>query len=105
MSARREKYKRLHDRALKAERANICLTEMLLLHEPPLRCRISRQLLGESPSAKLRCNLGRCNRPDRCRTCAANNDRNLYLGFQAGLKRKQYPAILAKEIQRIYEEG
>lgn len=107
MSARREKHKRLQERALKAERENDKLAELLLLHEPPLRCRIRSKQLPHSPSASLYCSLGQRpgNKPERCRLCRGNVARYPGIGFRCGITGDSYPLGLAKEVQRIYEEG
>lgn len=106
MSARREKHKRLQERALKAERENARLAELLLLHKPPLRCRIRSKLLPPSLSASLYCSLGqRPEKPEHCHLCRENVARYLGSGFRCGLTGDPYPLDLAKEVQRIFEEG
>lgn len=107
MSARREKHKRLQERALKAERENARLAELLLLHKPPLRCRIRSKLLSPSLSASLYCSLGQRagKNPENCRLCNKNLARYYGSGFRCGLTGDSYPLDLAKEVQRIFEEG
>lgn len=106
MSARREKHKRPQERALKAERENARLAELLLLHKPPLRCRIRSKLLPYSPSAALLCGLNQRpgKKPERCGRCIENSALQYSTAFVSGLTKTPYPAALAKEVQRIYEE-
>lgn len=105
MSARREKHKRLQERALKAEREQARLAELLLLHKPPLRCRIRSKLLPQSPSAIGTCQLGaETRKKERCRLCM-ESARYVTMGFWCGVTGDPYPLALAKEVQRIYEEG
>lgn len=106
MSGRREKHKRLKERALKAERENDILAELLLLHKPPMWCRIKSKLLTPSPSAFVHCSMGQRagKNPENCRLCNKNLTRYCGSGFRCGITGDPYPLDLAKEVQRIYEE-
>lgn len=107
MSARREKHKRLQERALKAERENARLAELLLLHKPPLRCRIRAKVCHRSPSAAMVCTLGvkRPNKKRACKGCRGYIGNSARLGFEAGITGKPYQVVLADEVKRIYGEA
>lgn len=106
MSEKRAKRKRLHERVLTAERENEQLANLLLLHKPPLRCRIKRLFCGARPSAVFCCEIGQHlpYKPRRCAVCGANLRIKFDAGCNMGLYGDLYPLALAKAVQRIYEE-
>ena len=107
MSEKRAKRKRLHERALTAERKAEQLADLLLLHKAPLRCRLKQMLWLAYPSATCSCRMlkhpGKNRR--RCDRCQENVVRYFGIGLRCGMTGEPYPLTLAKEIQKIYEEG
>lgn len=60
---------------------------MNMRKKPPLRCRIARALIGESPSALMwRCGLGRMHAHAICARCPEWYPNKITQGFDAGIK-------------------